>query len=291
MNPNRQLIWGERTYIMGIVNLTPDSFSGDGLLSSSDPIAAAVDQARRFMDAGVDILDIGGESTRPGGQVVSASEEIRRIVPVIRALANRPAYVILSVDTYKAETAQSALDAGADWINDVWALRADPQMAEVVSRAGVPVILMHNRSKAGEVILDAKLGGHYRGSTYMDLLADVRAELMQAVETARQAGIAGDRIILDPGLGFGKTVEQNLELINRMDDIKALGYPVLSGPSRKSFIGNTLQSPVDHRLEGTEAAVVISILRGADIVRVHDVEAMIPLVKMTDAILKSGRRA
>jgi dihydropteroate synthase len=289
MNPNRIFPWGDHTAVMGILNLTPDSFSGDGLLARADPVASAVEQAWRSISAGVDILDIGGESTRPGAQPVPAAEEIRRILPVIEALADRPAHVILSVDTYKAETAQAALAAGADWINDVWALRADPRMAEVAARSGAPVILMHNRSRAGEILFDSTLGGEYRGADYADLLGEVKAELLEAVRRALQAGITKDRIILDPGLGFGKSVQQNLELINRLDEVKALGFPLLSGPSRKSFIGKTLQTTVDRRLEGTEAAVVVSILRGADIVRVHDVEAMVPLVRMTDAILKAGR--
>jgi dihydropteroate synthase len=287
MNHKRLFTWGTRTFIMGIVNITPDSFSGDGLLSHSDPIEAALAQALRFVEAGVDILDIGGESTRPGSVAPSAAEEMERIIPVIKSLAGKTD-AVLSVDTYKAEVARAALDAGADWINDIWALRADPDMARVAVQTGAPVVLMHNRSKASEVILSKNLGGQYRGSDYSNLIADVKTELMEAVQTARMAGVHEDRIILDPGLGFGKTVEQNLELINRLDEIKALGFPILVGPSRKSFIGYTLNLPVERRLEGTEAAVVISILRGADIVRVHDVEPITALVKMTDAILKAG---
>lgn len=278
--------WGKRTYIMGILNVTPDSFSGDGLLNQADASAAALAQARRFIAAGADILDIGGESTRPGSSAVDAQEELNRILPVVQALASEGVETILSVDTYKAEVAEAALQAGADWINDVWALRADPLLAGVAARSGAPVVLMHNRIKPNSAELQERLGWRYTGIHYENLVEDVRRELMESVLLARQAGVADEKIIIDPGLGFGKTVEQSLELLDRLDEIRALGFPLLLGPSRKSFIGYTLNLPVDERVEGTAAAVAIGIDRGADIVRVHDVEAMVRVARMTDAIVR-----
>ena len=283
----KRLDFGARTFVMGIINLTPDSFSGDGLLGDGELTTAALDQARRFVAAGVDILDIGGESTRPGAQQVTVEEEIARIEPVIRALAAADLDVLLSVDTYKAAAAEAALKAGAHWINDVWGLRADPQIAAVAARHHVPVVLMHNRSKPGNADLQQRLGGRYVGMEYDNLIADVSRELLESVDIALQAGIAREDIILDPGIGFGKTVEQNLMLLNRLDAIKALGYPLLLGPSRKSFIGYTLNLPPDQRLEGTLAACSIGIQRGTDILRVHDVEPVVRLARMTDAILRS----
>ena len=283
----KRLAFGTRTFVMGIINLTPDSFSGDGLLGDGEWVAAALDQAQRFVAAGADILDIGGESTRPGAQQVTVDEEIARIEPVIRALAAADLDVLLSVDTYKAAAAEAALKAGAHWINDVWGLRADPQIAAVAAHYHVPVVLMHNRSKPGNANLQQRLGGRYVGMEYDDLIADVSRELLQSVDIALQAGIAREDIILDPGIGFGKTVEQNLMLLNRLDAIKALGYPLLLGPSRKSFIGYTLNLPPDQRLEGTLAACTVGIQRGADILRVHDVEPAVRLARMTDAILRS----
>ena len=282
----RTFVWGSQTYVMGILNVTPDSFSGDGLLTSEDPLRASMDMARRFVEAGAAILDVGGESTRPGSEPVSVEEERQRVVPVIKALARELPDAIISVDTYKAAVAQEALEAGAHLVNDVWGLRADPQLKEVVARAGCPVILMHNRSNPASVEVRAQLGKAYAGAEYVDLLSDVKRELMDSVDLARQAGIADDHIILDPGIGFGKKVPHNLELINRLDEIHLLGFPVLSGPSRKSFIGYTLDLPPDQRLEGTAAAVAVSIVRGADIVRVHDVEPLVRLVRMTDAIVR-----
>lgn len=282
-----RLDFGTRTFVMGIINLTPDSFSGDGLLGDGELITVALEQARRFVAAGADILDIGGESTRPGAQQVTVEEEIARIEPVIRALAAADLDVLLSVDTYKAAAAEAALKAGAHWVNDVWGLRADPQIAAVAARYRAPVVLMHNRSKPGNADLQQRLGGRYVGMEYDDLIADVSRELLQSVDIALQTGIAGEDIILDPGIGFGKTVEQNLMLLNRLDEIKALGYPLLLGPSRKSFIGYTLNLPPDQRLEGTLAACTIGIQRGADILRVHDVEPVVRLARMTDAILHS----
>ncbi|GAB4501154.1 MAG: dihydropteroate synthase [Anaerolineales bacterium] len=280
--------WGKRTYLMGILNITPDSFSGDGLLAAENgaALAAALRQAEAFLAAGADLLDLGGESTRPGAPTVSAGEEMRRVIPVISALARHFPQAILSIDSYKAEVAEAALQAGAHFINDVWGLRADPRMAEVAARHAAPVILMHNRSKANNAELQAQLGGRYVGVEYVNLLEEVKAELMESVALARQAGISDENILLDPGIGFGKTVEQNLQLLNRLDEIRALGFPILLGPSRKSFIGYTLNLPPDQRLEGTAAAVAIGIARGADLVRVHDVEFMARLVKMSDAITR-----
>jgi len=280
---------------MGILNITPDSFSGDGLLGEINEqqagwgeeriVSKAMEQARQFVAAGVDFLDVGGESTRPGSAQISAEEEMGRVLPVIHALS-REFDVLISVDTYKSEVAQAALEGGANLVNDVWGLRADPRLAETVARYEVPIILMHNRSSWAHAEIKERLGGRYVGIPYENLIEDINRELLASVTLARAAGIPEDKIILDPGIGFGKTVEQNLELLNRLDEICRLGYPVMVGPSRKSFIGYTLDLPPDQRLEGTAAAVVVSILRGADIVRVHDVEFMTRLVRMTDAIVR-----
>lgn len=280
------LAWGTRTYVMGILNITPDSFSGDGLLSASAGVDAAMQQARRFIVAGADILDVGGESTRPGSQPVDAQSESRRVIPVIRQIASEFPNMLISVDTYKASVADEALQAGAQIVNDVWGLRADPNLAGVAARHQAPVILMHNRSKPANAEVQANLGGRYIGMEYTDLIEDVRNELLESVHLALNAGIPAERIILDPGIGFGKTVEQNLELLDRLNEIRQLGYPVLLGPSRKSFIGYTLDLPPDQRLEGTAAAVTVGIVRGADIIRVHDVEFMSRVARMTDAILR-----
>jgi dihydropteroate synthase len=279
--------WGARTYLMGILNLTADSFSGDGLLKNdlSGLVEAALEQARRFVAEGVDILDVGGESTRPGAQPVDASQEMERVLPVVRALATELETPI-SVDTYKAQVAEAALQAGAHLVNDVWGLRADPDLAGVIALHQVPVILMHNRSSWANAEIKERLGGRYVGMAYENLVEDVRRELLESVELAHTAGIPDEHIILDPGIGFGKTVEQNLELIDRLREIRELGYPVLLGPSRKSFIGYTLNAPPEQRLEGTAAAVAIGIARGADMVRVHDVAFMGRVARMSDAITR-----
>lgn len=277
--------WGAHTYIMGILNLTPDSFSGDGLLTDVDPVKAALAQAHEFAAAGAHILDLGGESTRPGSETISAAEEITRVIPVIRAVASEVSLPI-SIDTYKAEVAAAALDAGASLINDVWALAADPAIGPLAAERGVPVILMHNRSQPRNAEIQAALGGRYVGIEYKDLIEDIRTELLERLSAAQQFGIASDRIILDTGIGFGKTVSQNLELLNRTDAFTDLGFPLLVGPSRKSFIGYTLDRPPDQRAIGTAAAVAIAIARGADIVRVHDVAMMAEIARMTDAITR-----
>ncbi len=290
---NHTFHWGSRTYVMGILNVTPDSFSGDGLMSPSigkgdkgKGVEAAVAQAKEFLSNGADILDVGGESTRPGSQPVTADEELERVIPVISAIAKEFPDALISIDTYKARVAEAAFKAGAHILNDVWALRADPELASVAARFRLPVILMHNRSNPASVEVRAQLGNAYIGSEYEDLIEDVKRELLVSVELAKQAGIEASQIILDPGIGFGKKREHNLELINRLDEIRALGFPVLLGPSRKSFIGFTLDLPADQRLEGTAATVAVGITRGADIIRVHDVREMRRVAKMTDAIVR-----
>ena len=278
--------WGVRTYIMGILNLTPDSFSGDGLFTGQDdPVEAALNQARQYVTAGVDIIDVGGESTRPGAQYVDEQEEVHRVVPVIQRLAAE-FDIILSIDTYKAKVADAAISVGANMVNDVWGLNADPDLARVVAKWRTPIILMHNRSSWAHAEIKEHLGGRYVGVPYDNLINDIKSELLDSVRIAENAGIANEKIILDPGIGFGKTVEQNLELLNRLDEIRALGYPILIGPSRKSFIGYTLDVAPNDRLEGTAAAVAVGISRGADIVRVHDVSFMKRVACMTDAIVR-----
>ena len=277
--------WGQRTYIMGILNATPDSFSGDGLVGFEDYVDAAVGQAKYFYDMGVDIIDIGGESTRPGSQPISASEEIDRVLPVIEAV-RKVVGVPISIDTYRASVAKAALGAGADWINDVWGLRMDFDMAELAAESGCPVVIMHNRSKPKSVAQEEKLGGRYVGIEYDDLIADIRQELQESIDLALSVGIHKRQIILDPGIGFGKTVTQNLQLLNKVDQFQDLGYPILVGASRKSFIGYTLDLPPEERMEGTAATVAIVIDRGVDIVRVHDVKEMVRVAQMTDAIVR-----
>ena len=290
---NHVFEWGTRTYVMGILNITPDSFSGDGLMSNDlegfqNLPGLVLEQARHFVDSGAEILDVGGESTRPGAQIVSTEEELERVIPVIRALAAHLPDTLVSIDTYKSKVARAALEAGAHLVNDVWALRADPQLAGVVKEFNVPVILMHNRSKPGSIEVREQLGSAYLGAEYDNLIEDVKRELMGSVAIARTAGIPDDKIILDPGIGFGKTIAHNLELIDRLGEIRALGYPILLGPSRKSFIGFTLDLPPEQRLEGTAATISVGITRGADIVRVHDVREIARVVKMTDAIVRRG---
>jgi dihydropteroate synthase len=282
------LEWGRRTYLMGIVNVTPDSFSGDGLAqagSAEDWVAAAVAQGQAQVAAGADLLDVGGESTRPGSAPVRVDEELRRVVPAVAALAQAVS-VPISVDTSKAEVARQALAAGAALVNDVWALRMDSAMARVVAEAGAAVVLMHNRSRPKDAEQSAQLGGRYIGVQYADLMDDIRRELQTSVDLALAAGIAPGRILVDPGIGFGKTVEQNLELLYRLDELRALGFPLLVGPSRKSFVGYTLNLPPHQRTEGTAAAVALAIERGADVVRVHDVAAMLRVSRLADAVVR-----
>jgi dihydropteroate synthase len=283
---NFTLDWGARTYVMGILNVTSESFSGDGLIMKGDPVQAALDQAHKFLDAGADILDIGGESTRPGSEPLSAQAELERILPVITALSRDFPDAILSVDTYKAAVAEQAIEAGVHLVNDVWALRADAEMAGVLAKHNAPVILMHNRSNPASVEVRKQLGNAYIAAEYNNLMEDVMRDLLDSIQLAKQAGVSDEHIILDPGIGFGKTVTQNLDLINQLHEIRSLGYPVLLGPSRKSFIGFTLDLPPDQRVEGTAAAVCVGITRGADLIRVHDLPQMARVAKMTDALVR-----
>jgi dihydropteroate synthase len=286
------LEWGARTYVMGILNLTPDSFSGDGLLQNVNQaddfmvdLDAILAAAQTMVENGADILDVGGESTRPGALSVNAEEEMRRVLPVISKLAHN-LDVILSIDTYKASVAEAAIQEGAHIVNDVWGFHADPDIAKVAAKYHTPVILMHNRSSWANAEVRERLGGRYVGIPYENLMEDVKRELMESITIARQAGISDEKIVIDPGIGFGKSVEQNLELVDQLAEIRSLGYPVLLGPSRKSFIGYTLNLPPDQRMEGTAAAVAIGITRGADIVRVHDVPFMSRVIRMSDAIVR-----
>jgi dihydropteroate synthase len=279
------LTWGAQTYVMGIVNVTPDSFSGDGLARGEAWLEAAVRQGEAMVAAGAHLLDVGGESTRPGSAPTTLDEELGRVIPVVRELARRVA-VPVSVDTYKAEVARQALAVGAAVVNDVWGFRMDPEIAHVSAEAGAAVVLMHNRSQPKNAVQEARLGGRYVGVHYADLIADIQRELLESVDLALRAGVDPARLILDPGIGFGKTVEQNLTLIRRLGEFRALGYPLLAGPSRKSFIGYTLNLPPDQRAEGTAAVVALCIQQGADIVRVHDVSMMSRVARMADAVVR-----
>ncbi len=283
-------VWNKRTFIMGIVNATPDSFSGDGFLAGDalapGAVEQALDQAVAFEKDGADIIDIGGESTRPGSQPVETQVELDRVLPIIREL-RRVTQIPISIDTYKAAVAREALDAGADMVNDVWGLRMDPDMAPLVAECDAPVILMHNRSKPKNAEQQERLGGRYVDIAYEDLMADILRELRQQIDAGLEAGIDRDKIIIDPGIGFGKTVEQNLTLLNHLDELRVLGFPLLIGPSRKSFIGYTLDLPPEERVEGTAAAVALAIARGGtDIIRVHDVKAMARVARMADALVR-----
>ena len=271
---------------MGILNITPDSFSGDGLISRGDRVEQSIRQAEYFLKHGADILDVGGESTRPGSQTVNADEEMERVIPVIQALSKNFPEALISIDTYKSKVAEEAIKSGAQILNDVWSLRADPTLAVIAKHYNVPVILMHNRSNPATVEIREQLGNAYVGSEYNNLIEDVKRELLVSAELAKNAGIKEEHIILDPGIGFGKTREHNLELINRLDEIRELGYPILLGPSRKSFIGFTLDMPANERVEGTAATIAVGITRGADIIRVHDVKEMVRVAKMTDAMVR-----
>jgi len=251
---------------MGVLNLTPDSFSGDGL---GDDIAAALAQARRLVAEGADILDVGGESTRPQSSPVSAEEELARVIPVIEKLAGEVA-VPISIDTYKPEVAMHALEAGARMINDIWGLRRNPYLAQLAAEWEVPLVIAANQ----------------RETTYDQIVPEVIASLSQGIDLARDAGVVWENIIIDPGIGFGKTLEGNLELIRRLGELKALGRPILLGTSRKSMIGLVLNLPPEQRLEGTAATIALGIAGGADIVRVHDVLQMGRVARMTDAIIR-----
>ena len=269
--------WGERTYIMGIVNVSPESFSGDGLADTD----AAVEQAQRFVTEGADILDIGGESTRPGSSPISTEEEVRRVVPVIERVAGK-VNVPLSIDTYKSEVAVRALEAGAAIINDQWGLKKDPGLAELAAARDVPIILMSNQRDKGGYDTHARRDTAF----YEDVIAEVISSLWNSIETALVAGVPRENIIIDPGLGFGKTWHQDIEILRRLAELKELGQPILIGPSRKSMIKMVLDLPADDRVEGTAATVAIGIANGADIVRVHDVRQMVRVCRMTDSIVR-----
>jgi dihydropteroate synthase len=270
--------WGKRTYVMGVINVSPDSFSGDGLADAKEAVA----RAKRLASEGADIIDIGGESTRPGSTPLSPDEELRRVIPVVERLAHEIS-VPLSVDTYKLEVARQALDAGANMINDIWGLKKELRLADLAAQKGVPLALMSNQ----------------RGSPCHDIMSAVISDLKRAIEQALSAGVPWENIIVDPGIGFGKTQEQNLEVLQRLEELKVLGRPILLGSSRKSFIGWVLDltpeqrlnevafvPPGDKRLEGTAATIAIGIAKGADIVRVHDVKEMARVCKMSDALVR-----
>lgn len=261
--------WGERTYFMGICNLSPESFSGDGLGSD---LEATLAQARRMVAEGADIIDVGGESTRPGtgpASITDIDDELRLVIPAIERLAAELP-IPISIDTYKSGVARRAVETGAAMINDIWGLQRDPVLAKVAAEAGVPVILMSNQ----------------RDKPVDDIMPAVIADLERAIKQAEQAGIPPPNIIIDPGIGFGKTLEQNLEIIRRLAGLKVLGKPILLGTSRKSMIGRVLDLPADQRLEGTAATVAIGVANGADIMRVHDVKEMTRVCRMSDAIIR-----
>ena len=269
--------WGKRTYVMGIINVSPDSFSGDG---SSD-VETAVAQACRFVDEGVDILDIGGESTRPGFSPITLEEEVRRVVPVIERVAAR-VNIPISLDSSKYEVAWRALAAGATMLNDQWGLKTEPKLADLAARNNIPIILMSNQRDIGGY--DAGVGRDT--ANYTDVMTEVAASLRKSAAVAQQAGVLKGNIIIDPGIGFGKTWQQDIEIIRRLSELKMLEFPILVGTSRKSLIKMVLNLPANQRVEGTAATVAISIANGADIVRVHDVRQMARVCKMTDAIVR-----
>ena len=266
--------WGTRTFVMGILNVTPDSFSGDGLLGApgTDPVEAAVTLGRRMVDEGADLLDIGGESTRPGHDVVGDADEIARVVPVVRALRMALPDVPLSIDTTKVAVAGAALDAGADLVNDVWGVGDDDALLRLAASGGTPIVLMHNRAEA----------------RYANLMAEILADLQRAIERAVGCGIAWDSIIVDPGFGFGKTAAHNLVLLRELASLAVLGRPILLGASRKSTLGKVLDLPADQRVEATLATTALGIAAGVDIVRVHDVRPNVRAARMADAIVRGG---
>jgi dihydropteroate synthase len=267
-----RFVWGERTYVMGILNVTPDSFSGDGLLAAADPVAAAVDTGRRMVEEGADLLDVGGESTRPGHAAVDEADELARVVPVVRALRQALPDTPISIDTTKAAVAESALAAGADLVNDVWGVGTDEAVVRLAAERSVPIVLMHNRAEP----------------RYGHLLDEVRADLERAIERAMRAGVAWGAIIVDPGFGFGKTAEHNLALLRGLETLRVLGRPILLGTSRKSTLGKVLDLPADQRLEATLATTALGIAAGVDILRVHDVLPNVRAARMTDAVVRGN---
>ncbi len=272
---HRTLDLGPRTYIMGILNVTPDSFSDGGKFFAEGD---AISYAERISKEGADIIDVGGESTRPGARPVSEKEEIERVVPVIKALS-KERKIIISIDTRKAKVARAALEAGAHMVNDVSGLRFDKKMARLVAERRVPVCIMHMRGTPRTM---------QKNPAYRDLMGEVIGELEESIAIAINAGILHGKIIVDPGIGFGKTVENNLEIFKRLRELKVLGCPILVGPSRKSFIGKVLGLPEGERVEGTAAAAALSIANGANIVRVHDVKEMVRVARMADAIIRTS---
>ncbi|PGE94079.1 dihydropteroate synthase [Bacillus pseudomycoides] len=257
-----------KTLIMGILNVTPDSFSDGG---NYDEMNAAVSHAREMVSNGADIIDIGGESTRPGFAKVSVEEELGRVIPMIQAVS-KEVKVPISIDTYKAEVAKQAIEAGAHIINDIWGAKAEPKIAEVAAHYNVPIILMHNRDN----------------TNYRNLIADMIADLYESVKIAKGAGVPDENIVLDPGIGFAKTPEQNLEAMRNLEKLHVLGYPVLLATSRKSFIGHVLDLPVEERVEGTGASICLGIDKGCEMIRVHDVKEMARMAKMMDAMIGKG---
>ena len=266
---NRNFEIGHHMYVMGILNVTPDSFSDGGRYNNTD---AALFRVEEMIKEGADIIDVGGESTRPGYEVISTDEEIARVVPVIEQIKKR-FDIPVSLDTYKADVAKAGIEAGADFINDIWGLKADENMAKIIAEADVSCCLMHNRKEA----------------VYRDYIQDVLSDLEESLFLARNAGIANDRIMLDPGIGFAKTYEQNLELLNKIEILHSFGYPVLLGTSRKSVIGLTLNLPAEERLSGTLATTVMAVMKGCSFVRVHDIKENVQAIKMTEAILQAGK--
>ena len=264
---NKEYKLGERTYIMGILNVTPDSFSDGGKFNE---IEAAVNQAKKLVEDGADIIDVGGESTRPGAEYVTEEEEIKRVVPIIKAI-KKELDVTISIDTYKSKTAEEAIKAGADIINDIWGAKYDKNIAKVAAKYNVPIVLMHNRED----------------KPYENLMMDVISDLQESIDIALEAGVKKENIILDQGIGFAKTYEENLIVMNNCEIIRKMGYPVLLGTSRKSMIGLTLNLPVNERVEGTLATTVIGIMKGMELVRVHDVLENKRVAVMTDTILKA----
>lgn len=257
------------TYVMGILNVTPDSFSDGGRWNDRDKALRHVEE---MVAQGADVIDVGGESTRLGYTLISDEEEISRVVPVIEAIKER-FDVPVSLDTYKSAVAQAGIQAGANLINDIWGLKYDDKMAAVIANSGLPCCLMHNR----------------KNTDYQDFMQDVAADLAETIRRAENAGIADEKIILDPGVGFAKSYEQNLEIINCLEELNMFGYPLLLGCSRKSVIGLTLDLPADQRIEGTLVTTVMGVLKGCMFVRVHDVLENVRAIKMAEAILRGGR--
>lgn len=262
---NREFQTQGKTYVMGILNVTPDSFSDGG---SYQTLERALFRAEEMIKEGADIIDVGGESTRPGYTEIGADEEIERVAPVIEKIKER-FDIPISLDTYHSKTAQAGIAAGADLINDIWGLKYDEKMAEVIASSDVACCLMHNRTEA----------------VYPSFLEDIALDLAESIRLAEKAGIAEDKIIVDPGIGFAKTYEQNLSILDNLEKLHMFGYPVLLAASRKSVIGNTLQLPVSDRLEGTLATTVLGVMKGCSFVRVHDIQENVRAIKMTEAIL------